>query len=176
MRHRKKGRHIGTHLGHRKAIEKNLINQIFTHERIVTTKAKAKEYRPKAEKLITLARKAFIAERDANTKEETEKAKLLKLHYIRLVISRIGKQKLYDKEGDPVLTAKDRIRTIIQKLFEDLGERFADRPGGYTRILKLPMRRQGDDAPLVLWELVGKEELQEKRKESKKKKPKKKKK
>ncbi len=170
MRHRKKGRHLGSHLGHRKALEKNLINQLFTHERILTTKAKAKELRPKAEKIITMAKKAFLAEKNAKTKEEKEKARLLKLHYIREVISRIGKKKLYDKEGEPILTPQDRIRTVIQKLFEDLGERYADRPGGYTRILKLPMRRQGDDAQLVLWELVGKENLEVKPKKTKTKK------
>jgi len=168
MRHRVKGRKIGSHLGHRKAIEKNLINQLLTHERIVTTITKAKEYRPKAEKIITMAKKAFIAERDAKTPEQKEKAKLTRLHYIRIVLSRLGKQKLYDKDGDPILTPKERIRTIIQKVFDDLGERYVDRPGGYTRILRLPKKRQGDDAQLVLWELVGKEELEEKRKASKK--------
>ena len=167
MRHRVKGKKIGSHQGHRKAIEKGLINQLLTHERIVTTVTKAKNYRPKAEKLITMAKKAYIAERDAKSKEEKDKAKALRLHYIRIVISRIGKQKLFDREGEPILTPKERIRTIIQKLFDDLGERYAERPGGYTRILRLPKKRQGDDAQLVLWELVGKEELEEKRKPSK---------
>ena len=169
MRHRAKGRRIGSHDGHRKALERNLINQLFTHERIVTTIAKAKEYRPQAEKLITMARKAFIAERDASTPEDKAKAQLLKLHYIRLVIQKIGKKKLYDKEGEAILTPKERIRTVIQKLFEDISEKFVDRHGGYTRILRLPTRRQGDAAQMVLWEFVGKEELEEVRKESKKK-------
>lgn len=154
MRHRKRGRKLGRDTDHRKALKRNLINQLLTHERIVTTEAKAKEMRPHAEKIITLARKAYAAMESASSEEQRKQAEQRQLHYIRLAISRIGKQKLYDREGDPVATANDRHRTVIQKLFEDLGPRMANRPGGYTRILKLPNVRLGDAAPQVIWELV----------------------
>ncbi len=154
MRHRKRGRSLGRETDHRKALKANLINQLLTHERIITTEAKAKELRPHAEKIITMARKANAAIEAASTDEEVKAAYQKQLHFIRLAITRIGKKKLYDRDGDPVATANDRHRTVIQKLFEDIGPRMAERPGGYTRILKLPNRRLGDNAPQVVWELV----------------------
>lgn len=154
MRHRKKFRKFNTTQGRYEQIRKGIVNSLFTHERIITTEAKAKEFRREAEKLITMARKAHHAMQEAKTKEEKDAAQLKRLHYIRLAIARIDKKKLWDREGEPVLTETDRIRTVIQKLFDDLGPRFADRPGGYTRILHLAGRRLGDNAPQVLFELI----------------------
>ena len=154
MRHRRRGRKFSRDTDHRKSLIKNLINQLLTHERIVTTEAKAKEVRPHVEKIITMARKAYAAMIGASTEAERQQAERTQLHFVRLAISRIGKQKLFDRAGEPVATAKDRHRTVIQKLFEDLGPRMAQRPGGYTRILKLPNSRLGDAAPQVIFELV----------------------
>ncbi len=155
MRHRKRGRKLNRDCDHREALKRNLVNQLLTHERIVTTRAKAKEYRPVAEKIITLARKAHAVMEAAGTEESARKqAETRRLHYIRQAIRKIGKKRLYDRDGEPVLTSTDRIRTVIQKLFEDLGPRFASRPGGYTRILSMGAPRKGDAAPQVVWELV----------------------
>ena len=116
MRHRKAGRRLGRSSGHRRALYKNLITELFRHERIKTTEAKAKAVRGKAEKLITLGKRGD-------------------LHARRLAAARLN---------DP---------TIVTKLFDELAPRYEDRPGGYTRILKLG-RRQGDGASMVLLELV----------------------
>ena len=117
MRHRLAGRKLSRNTSHRRALQKNLINSLFRHERIVTTLAKAKEYRPRAERLITLSKVDTVANR------------------------RRAFAILRDKE-------------VVKKLFESLGPRFRDRPGGYTRILHFSKRRVGDDAPMALFELL----------------------
>ena len=95
---------------------RNLATSLFRHERIETTTAKAKELRPYAERLITLARRGD-------------------LHARRLVA-----RKIQDRE-------------VLGKLFDDIASRYAERPGGYTRILKLG-NRKGDAAEISLIELV----------------------
>lgn len=123
MRHRVAGRRLGRSSSHRKALRRNLITELFRHERIKTTEAKAKAVRGEAEKLITLAKR--------------------------------GKA-----DGEPQeFNARRRAATglndpeIVRKLFEDLAERYVDRPGGYTRLLKLGPR-MSDSAEMVLLELV----------------------
>jgi large subunit ribosomal protein L17 len=104
-------------------LRRNLIKQLFTHERIQTTKAKAAAIRGEAEKLITLARNS------ANGSD------IDKLNARRLAISKMGDNQL------------------IKRLFDDIAPRFATRPGGYTRVLKLGPRL-GDSAEMVVLELV----------------------
>ena len=116
MRHRKKGRQLSRTASHRKAVLRNLATSLFVHERIETTTAKAKELRPYAERLITLARRGDVHSR------------------------RLAGQKIQDRDA-------------LGKLFDDIAPRFADRPGGYTRILKLG-NRKGDAAEMSLIELV----------------------
>ncbi len=116
MRHRKKGRNLSRSTSHRKATLRNMATNLFRHERIETTTAKAKELRPYAERLITLARRGDV-------------------HARRLAARRI------------------QDRTVLGKLFDDIAPRFQDRPGGYTRILKLG-NRKGDAADMALIELV----------------------
>lgn len=116
MRHRKKGRNLSRSPSHRKALLRNMATSLFRHERITTTTARAKELRPYAERLITLARRGD-------------------LHARRRVARRIA-----DRE-------------VLGKLFDDIGPRYSERPGGYTRILKLGSRR-GDAADMALIELV----------------------
>ena len=116
MRHRKKGRKLQRTASHRRAMLRNLATSLFRHERIETTTAKAKELRPYAERLITLARRGD-------------------LHARRLVARKI----------------KDR--ELLGKLFDEISSRYAERPGGYTRILKLG-NRKGDAAEISLIELV----------------------
>jgi len=116
MRHRKKGRKLQRTASHRRAMLRNMATSLFRHERIETTTAKAKELRPYAERLITLARRGD-------------------LHARRLVA-----RKIQDRE-------------VLGKLFDEISSRYAERPGGYTRILKLG-NRKGDAAEISLIELV----------------------
>jgi large subunit ribosomal protein L17 len=131
MRHRVGHRKLGRVTPHRMALLRNLATALFERERIRTTLMKAKELRPYAEKLITLAR------RDDN----------------RLHARRLAARALQD-------------RTVMKKLFDDLGARFAGRPGGYTRILRLGPRR-GDGAEMAIVELIGSEYKPEKKTDEK---------
>ncbi len=116
MRHRVAGRKLGRSSAHRKALFRNLVTELFRHEQIRTTEAKAKAIRPQAERLITLARRGDLHAR------------------------RLAARDVQDPE-------------ILQKLFDELAERYEDREGGYTRIYKLGPRK-GDAAPVVLISLV----------------------
>jgi large subunit ribosomal protein L17 len=130
MRHNAGYRKLGRTSGHRRALLRNLATDLFRHERLKTTMPKARELRPFAERLITLAR------RDD-------------LHARRQVVRQIS-----DK-------------TVVKKLFDTLGPRFASRPGGYTRALKLGPR-QGDGADMAIVELIGSEPTFKKQKDEKK--------
>jgi large subunit ribosomal protein L17 len=116
VRHRAKGRQLSRTSSHKRALLNNMAASLFAHGRVITTEAKAKELRPFAEKLITLARRGD-------------------LHARRLVERRI----------------KDR--ETLGVLFREIGPRFAARPGGYTRILKLG-HREGDGADVARIELL----------------------
>lgn len=124
MRHQVAGYKLGRSKGARIALRRNLIKQLFTHERITTTRAKAEAIRGEAERMITIARRSSKAE-DAG-----------KVHARRLIAARLG-------GGNE----------IVQKLFDEIAPRFAERPGGYTRMLKLGPRL-GDSAQMVMLELV----------------------
>ncbi|GAB4547776.1 MAG: hypothetical protein Fur002_24100 [Anaerolineales bacterium] len=123
MRHLVAGYRLGRTKGARIALRRNLIKQLFTHERIQTTKAKAAAIRGEAEQLITLARNS------ANGTAEQ------KVNARRLAVSKLGDNQL------------------IKRLFDEIAPRFATRPGGYTRIMKLGPRL-GDSAEMVVLELV----------------------
>lgn len=116
MRHRKKGRKLSRTASHRRATLRNMASSLFRHGRIETTTAKAKELRPYAERLITLAKRGD-------------------LHARRLAGARL------------------REREVLGILFDEIGPRFKDRPGGYTRIIKLGTRK-GDAADMSLIQLV----------------------
>jgi large subunit ribosomal protein L17 len=133
MRHQKAGKKLGRNGSHRLALYRNLTMALIRHERIITTVEKAKAVRPFAEKLITLA------------KEGT-------LHARRLVAARLGP--MADAEVKPGRGDDADHRTVLQKLFADIGPRFADRPGGYTRVLKRHERRLGDAGRTAFLELL----------------------
>lgn len=116
MRHRVKGRQLSRTAAHKRALMRNMATSLFLHEGITTTVAKAKELRPYAERLVTLARRGD-------------------LHAIRQ-----AERKIKDK-------------TILTKLFKQIGPRFQSRAGGYTRILKLG-HRPGDGAEMARIELL----------------------
>ena len=123
MRHNVAGYKLGRTKGARVALRRNLIKQFFTHERIRTTEAKAAAIRGEAEKLITIAR---------NSANGTDAQKV---NARRLVASKLG---------------DDRM---TKRIFEEIAPRFANRAGGYTRMLKLGPRL-GDSAKMVMLELV----------------------
>jgi large subunit ribosomal protein L17 len=115
MQHNRAGRKLGRTSAHRKALFRNQLDSLFTHERIQTTISKAKELRPLAEKLVTLARRGG-------------------LHARRLAL-------------------RDLSQDAAKRLFDEIAPRFATRPGGYTRILKLG-QRPGDAAEKAILEFV----------------------
>jgi large subunit ribosomal protein L17 len=121
MRHRVAHRKLGRVTSHRLATLRSMATSLFEHERIRTTLMKAKELRPYAEKLITLAKR-----------DEGQLA---------------ARRQVAKSIRDP---------KIIQKLFDTLGSRFATRPGGYMRILRLGPRK-GDGAEMAIVELLGSE-------------------
>jgi large subunit ribosomal protein L17 len=148
MRHRLAGRHLGRNSSHRVAMFRNLARALITHGKITTTLPKAKTLRPFIEKLITLAKNAHLAN------DGSESGKLKALHLRRVAVARLGPVHgtgVYDSKGEPVTSGND---TILKKLFNELGPRYKDRPGGYTRILKLHKRRLGDAGQLAIIELL----------------------
>ncbi len=124
MRHKVKGKILSRESGVRTALRKVLIKQLFEFERIKTTRAKAEAIRSDAEKLITIAKKGNAAE---------DPAKMV--HYRRLAAARLS---------DP---------TIVKVLFDDIAPRYAEREGGYTRMIKIGPR-VSDRAEMVVLELV----------------------
>jgi large subunit ribosomal protein L17 len=124
MRHQVAGYKLGRSKGARIALRRNLIKQFFTHERITTTRTKAEAIRGEAEHMITIARHTAQAE------------DIAKVNARRLIAARLG-------GGNEV----------VKKLFDDIAPRFANRNGGYTRMLKLGPRL-GDAAEMVMLELV----------------------
>jgi large subunit ribosomal protein L17 len=126
-------------------MRRNLVASLIQHETISTTIEKAKEVKPFAEKLITLAKKGTLAAR-------------------RQAISLLGNRDIIiEEDGQAVKTG-----TIVGKLFSELGPRYLDRTGGYTRIIRLSMRRLGDNGQLVLLQLVGADEDSTKHRKPKK--------
>jgi len=112
------------------ALRRNLAAALLEHGAIRTTAPKAKELRPFVEKIISTARKGT-------------------LHARRQVLAALGRDRdILDKEGMPT------DQTVVQKLFADIAPRYADRPGGYTRIIRLAERRIGDAGSQVILQLV----------------------
>lgn len=158
MRHRHAGRHLGRTDSHRVALFRNLARALITHESIRTTVPKAKELRPFVEKLITLAKKSAVltAQAEAATDEgQRKQLKVQAVHYRRLAMSKLGPTHgtgIYDKKDEAVT---DRTQnTVLKKLFNVIGPRYKERPGGYTRILKLHYRRLGDAGETAQIELL----------------------
>jgi large subunit ribosomal protein L17 len=137
MRHRVAGRRLGRDSEHRLAMRRNLVASLFEHETVSTTIEKAKEVKSFAEKLITLAKKGTLAAR-------------------RRAIAQLGNRDIVENEDGKTV----KKGTVIGKLFSELGPRYLDRSGGYTRIIRLSLRRLGDNGQLVLLQLVGGDEVQ----------------
>jgi large subunit ribosomal protein L17 len=164
MRHRKAGRHLKRSSGHRRALYRNLVTELFRHERIKTTEAKARAVRPLAERLVTKARKGrpdrlveLAKQRDVETLSAWFNAKRAG----QLIEYADGgdDEALEQMAGDMALHARRQVlatltdKEMAHKLVEVIAPRFEDRPGGYTRMFKLGMRK-GDAAKMALLELV----------------------
>jgi large subunit ribosomal protein L17 len=147
MRHKKAGRQFGRNTSHRKAMFRALTANLVANERIETTDAKAKELRRVAERLITRAIRlgpiAYTSQADLGA---ADKARRLAAQ------QRVG-QFLRRFATVTAPGGEERRIDLIEKVFLDLARRFRDRPGGYTRIVKLG-RRRGDNAPMSLIEFV----------------------
>ncbi|MDY3550993.1 50S ribosomal protein L17 [Gemmata sp. JC717] len=153
MRHRKRGRHLNRNAAHRRSLFRNLTRALITHERIVTTLPKAKELRPFVEKIVTLAKKANVVIAAAAGKGEVEEkaARIKALHYRRQAMALLG-----PTHGTEIWDKKDESTgdTVLKKLFREIGPRFSERPGGYTRILKQHYRRLGDGGATAVIEFL----------------------
>ncbi len=146
MRHKVAGHRLSRTSEHRLAMRRNLAASLIEHETISTTIEKAKEVKPFVEKLITLAKKGTLQSR-------------------RQVISLLGNRDVIDCEGDK----PEKKGTVVGKLFSEVGPRYLDRKGGYTRIIRLSLRRLGDNGQLVLLQLVGQDEGPKKKTKTRKK-------
>lgn len=132
--HRLFGRQLSRDSEHRTAMRRNLVQSLFEHGKVRTTLPKAQEVKAMAEKLITLARLNTLVAR-------------------RRVISILRDRRITDDEQE--FTGE----TVVQKLFSEIAPKFADRPGGYTRIIKLSDYRIGDAGSLVLLQLLTEENV-----------------
>ena len=129
MRHRVVGKQLSRSSSHRKALRRNLAVSLIEHGAIRTTEAKAKELRRFIEKLITAAKTGT-------------------LHARRRVLAAMGDRDMFDDEGELL------DKTVVQKLFDEVAPRYAARPGGYTRIVRISDRRIGDAGRQVILQLV----------------------
>ena len=123
-------RKLGRTSSQRKAMLRDLTTDLIINERIVTTEARAKEIRKTTEKMITLGKRGDLASRR------------LAAQFVRNEVADV-------REEDEKIVGEE----ALQKLFNGLAARYAERHGGYTRILKTEPRR-GDAAPMVIIELV----------------------
>jgi large subunit ribosomal protein L17 len=179
MRHRRRGRKLGRNPNHQRALLRNLASALILTERdaeddenkpkikgrIITTLPKAKEVRPLVERCITIARRALPSLEEARRYEtqaerDTEAWKSW----------RSGDQwRNWSKAMAPVVTARRRCRVLlgdkqaVKVLFETIAPRFAERNGGYTRILRLAKPRLGDAGPRAILEFVGEHDRQVRR-------------
>jgi len=172
MRHRRRGRTLGRSPSHRKALFKNLASALFLTERdatlddnapktpgrITTTLHKAKEVRPLVEKCITIAKKSLAAAEEAKQFETSAERDSDEYKQWR----KSDDWQKWANARAPVVAARRRVVQLIgdkeaaKILFDTIAERYVDRPGGYTRILRLATPRLGDAGTRAILELVGK--------------------
>ncbi len=171
MRHKVQGRKLGRNTAHRRALFRNMARSLIlsvrpdeedpnkpkVRGRIVTTLPKAKELRRHVEKLITLAKKALPHQRQAE--QYATNARRYSDEWQRWRQSEQWQK--WAQANAPALAYRRRAFAILRDneavdiLFSELAERFEDRPGGYTRVVRLPRRRLGDAGQLALIEFVG---------------------
>ncbi|MCP4420501.1 MAG: 50S ribosomal protein L17 [Chloroflexi bacterium] len=142
MRHKVSGRRLNRSASHRKALRKNMVAELLTHEQILTTEAKARMLGPATEKIITLAKRGLA-------RGESDPAQTI--HARRLAATRISRFRVVeDEDGD------EEEVDVVRKLFDEIAPRYAERPGGYTRVVKIG-KRSGDNADMAMIMLVDEE-------------------
>ena len=146
MRHGKSGRQFSRNTSHRRAMLRALTANLIAHERIETTDAKAKELRRVAERVITRARRLGDVAFTPN-----DKLSLADRARRQAAQQQVGK--FLQRFGMVEAGGESKKVDLIEKVFVDLAKRFKDRPGGYTRIVKVGNRR-GDNAPMSIIEFV----------------------
>ncbi|HNS38746.1 MAG: 50S ribosomal protein L17 [Anaerolineae bacterium] len=137
MRHKVHGRRLNRDTGHRNALRRNLVADLLVFEQITTTEAKARTIRPAAERMITLAKRGLAGGEDAAT-----------VHARRLAAARLPNVRTMEAD-DGSFEEVD----VVRKLFNEIAPRYANRPGGYTRMVKIG-RRPGDNADMAVLMLV----------------------
>ncbi|MCE2882238.1 MAG: 50S ribosomal protein L17 [Planctomycetaceae bacterium] len=163
MRHRVFGKQLCVKEDHRRAMLRNLAAGLFEHGQIETTLPKAKAVQPFVEKLITMAKRSGLASRRAIASRINDRAV-----FAWVADDNVNEEK---KASHPLwdLPAKDAIEfnrygelrkapRLVQHLMSRVAPLYAERAGGYTRIVKLDKRRVGDQSDLVILQLVGKED------------------
>ena len=150
MRHLVAHRKLGRTSSHRKALLRNLCTSFVLRERVITTLPKAKELRPYVEKVVTLGRRAYAAKQAGNKEAALHATRLAAKSFFPGNSNFDSKQHYQEAERTAGVAA-------LKKLTGELAERFAERPGGYTRIYKLGPRK-GDGAEMALIEFIGSED------------------
>jgi len=171
MRHRRTGRTLGRKPSHQRALLRNLASSLLLTERdaedddnapkikgrIITTIQKAKEVRPLVERVITIARRSLPALREAEQLETTAERQTDAYRQWR----KSDEGRKWSQAAATVVTARRRAlrllgdKQAVRILFAEVAPRFADRPGGYTRILRLAKPRLGDSGTRAILEFVG---------------------
>ncbi len=171
MRHRKKGRKLGRNPKHQRALLRSLASALFLTERdaeldenqpkvkgrIITTISKAKEVRPLVEKCVTIARRSLVAqeaaaEHDTSAERGSEQWKSWRTS---------DQWQAWNQAIAPAVAARRRCiqligdKQAVSILFDEIAPRFADRPGGYTRVIRLAQPRLGDAGVRAILEFVG---------------------
>ena len=179
MRHRRKGRKLGRNPSHQRALLRSLASALFLTERdaegeanapkvkgrIVTTVSKAKEVRPLVERCITIARRALPHQEAADRLEPDAERQSEQWRSWR----KSEKWTEWNQTIAPVVAARRRAlkllgdKQAVRILFEEIAPRFEDRPGGYTRVLRLAKPRLGDAGPQAILEFVGKNDRERKK-------------
>ncbi|MCH8966129.1 MAG: 50S ribosomal protein L17 [Planctomycetes bacterium] len=177
MRHRIHYKKLNRTSAHRKALQRNLSQSLIEHGSITTTLAKAKDVRPFLEGLITLAvktRKLSSSDPAASLRARRRIHRLLSDRGMIPADHRSTYAEMSDaaraktmrmasgrrhRTGEPRGRLAFTAESVVHRLIEHVARGFEDRPGGYTRLIRLPKRRKGDDASLAIVQLVGGEDV-----------------
>ena len=169
MRHRVARRKLNRTSEHRLALRRNMAQSLFEHGQIRTTLPKAKDLRPFVERLITLARTArggSLAARQRLTALMGDRAIIPAEHQeayedmsdaarAKVLRSRSGRRY---RLGEAKAGQKFTAVSVVHQLINDIAPRFEDRPGGYTRVIRLGTCSKGSSSPMAVLQLVGEEE------------------
>lgn len=157
MRHQKKRHRLNRPADQRRALLRTLTTQVLKHGRVTTTEAKAKAVKAEVERMITLAKRGT---EDLSARRAVSAYLLEKRSSQPQVLTLKDKNETVDenrfkvvKSDEKTKKVKVREKTVAQQLFETIAPRYADRNGGYVRVLHMPPRR-GDGAPMAMIELV----------------------